>query len=37
MSSVPSVQELVMTLATWLSIALAQASSRPLSQSAAPT
>jgi hypothetical protein len=37
MSSVPSVQELVMTSATWFSIALAQALSRPLEQSEAPT
>ena len=37
MSSVPSVQELVITSATWLSIVSAQALSRPLMQSGAPT
>ena len=37
MSSVPSVQEFVITLATWLSIASAHASSSPLKQSDAPT
>ena len=37
MSSVPSVQELVITSATWLSIVSAQALSRPLRQSDAPT
>jgi hypothetical protein len=36
MSSVPSVQEFVMTSATWSSIAAAQALSRPLRQSDAP-